>query len=362
MPRKNPPIPEDRKANRPATLAQVGKAAGVSVMAVSSVLNGARSSARISAATRERILEAAAKLNYRPNAAARALLRNKMDAIGVAAVVDSGVLNYYFLDVLGGVLEAALRYSQNVTVFTLRDWNTEAHKIANFCDGRIDGLILLAPVIDNPGAIYFPNHVPLVSLHANTALPGVHDIESDEREASKEMTAALIGLGHRRILHLSGPAWSKGARLRVEGYLEALAEADIPRDDSLIVQAGYTEHEGREAIFRWMANHTGEVLPSAVFCCNDACAVGCTGGLAEKGIRVPLDVSVAGFDDTLASRTSIPQISTVKQPLVEMASLAVELLMQPELRERQESPILLKNRIVLRQSTAKPHATKLLVP
>lgn len=347
---------------KPATLAEVGKLAGVSVMAVSSVLNGARSSARISAKTRERILEAAAQLNYRPNAAARALLRQKMNAIGVAAVVDAGELNYYFLEVLGGVLEAAARFSQNVTVFTLHDWNREADRIADFCDGRIDGLILVAPVIIRPNPKVFPSYVPLVSLHSNSMLPGVNDIESDEKQGSKAIMRALIERGHRRILHLAGPPDYKGARLRLEGYLEALADAGIPRDDSLIVPSGYIQKDGYESILKWMVAHRGEPLPTAAFCCNDGCAVGCLEGLAAHGVRVPSQMSLVGFDDSLAARTSVPQLSTVKQPLVEMAGLAVELLMHPEMRKDQETPILLPNKIVLRQSIATAPSTPARVP
>jgi LacI family transcriptional regulator len=367
MPKNTPPLPSTSPPSppvlrKPATLAEVGKLAGVSVMAVSSVLNGARSSARISAKTRERILEAASQLNYRPNAAARALLRQRMDAIGVAAVVDAGELNYYFLEVLGGVLEAAARFTQNVTVFTLRDWNREADRIADFCDGRIDGLILVAPVIIRPNPRVFPSYVPLVSLHANSLLPGVNDIESDEKRGSAEIIRALIERGHRRILHLAGPPDFKGARLRLEGYLEALAEAGIARDDSLIVPSGYTQKNGYESILKWMVAHRGEALPTAVFCCNDGCAVGCLEGLAAQGVRVPAEISLAGFDDTLASRTSVPQIATVRQPLVEMAGLAVELLLHPEMRASQEAPLILPTKVLLRQSIGPAPANPSKVP
>ncbi len=340
----------------------VGKLAGVSAMAASTVLNGARSSSRISAKTRERILEAAAKLNYRPNAAARALLRQKMNTIGVAAVVDAGGINYYFLEVLGGVLEAASRFTQNVTVFTLHDWNREAEKLGDFCDGRIDGLILVAPVIIRPSPNVFPSYVPFVSLHSNAVLPGVNDIESDEKQGSSAMVKAIIERGHRRIMHLAGPPVFKGARLRLEGYRETLDEHAIPRDESLVVPSGYTQKDGYEAILRWMEERRGTALPTAIFCCNDACAIGCLEGLASSGIRVPSDVSVAGFDDTIASRTCVPQLATVKQPLVEMAGIAVEMLLHPEMRRNPEVALLLPTRVILRQSIAAPPTTPVRVP
>jgi LacI family transcriptional regulator len=362
MPKSTPSPSEPPRLRKSATLAEVGKLAGVSAMAASTVLNGARSSSRVSAKVRERILEAAAKLNYRPNAAARALLRQKMNTIGVAAVVDAGELNYYFLEVLGGVLEAASRFAQNVTVFSLHDWNREEDRIGNFCDGRIDGLILVAPVIIRPSPKVFPSYVPLVSLHSNSLLPGVNDIESDEKSGSNAIVKALIERGHRRILHLAGPPVFKGARLRLEGYFEALGEHGIARDESLVVPSGYTQKDGYEAILRWMQGRRGEALPTAVFCCNDACAIGCLEGLASSGIRVPADVSVAGFDDTLASRTSLPQLTTVKQPLVEMAGLAVEMLLHPEMRKTPDVPLLLPTRVIIRQSLSTPPSAPARVP
>src|SRR5438270_442012 len=126
------------KSMRAATLADVGRAAGVSAMAASTVLNGAQTSSRIAPETRERILEAAARLRYRPNAAARALANRRMDTLGVAAVIDSGELNHYFLEVFNGILEAAARREQNVTVFALHDWGRDPARLHDLCDGRID--------------------------------------------------------------------------------------------------------------------------------------------------------------------------------------------------------------------------------
>jgi LacI family transcriptional regulator len=111
-----------------------------------------------------------------------------------------------------------------------------------------------------------------------------------------------------------------------------------------------------------MESRRGQELPTAIFCCNDGCAVGCLEGLASSGIRVPGDVSVAGFDDTLASRTSVPQLATVKQPLVEMAGLAVELLLHPEMRKDPEVPLLLPTKVITRQSISAPPATPVRVP
>lgn len=313
------------KATRAATLADVGRAAGVSAMAVSAVLNGARTSSRISPETRERIQEAASKLAYRPNAAARALANRRMQTIGVAAVIDGGDLNHYFLEVFNGILEAAARHDQNATVFSLHDWARDPERLHRFCDGRIDGLILLAPAF-HEDHVALPTHTPFVSIHANVALSGVLNIESDEERGAYEMTRRLLTLGHRKIMHLAGPEGLIGPTRRIRGYERALATqraADAPQ----VLRAGFNASEGRDAMRHWIRRHGRAALPEAIFCVNDGVAIGCIEALAEAGLRVPDDVSVAGFDDSLAARMCVPQLTTARQPLRAMGERAVEVLL-----------------------------------
>jgi LacI family transcriptional regulator len=317
-----------RKSIRAATLADVGREAGVSAMAASAVLNGARTSSRISPETRDKILEASKKLRYRPNAAARALAERRMNTIGVASVFDeSGELNHYFLEVFNGVIEAAAHHNQNTTVFTLHDWEQDMSRLNGFCDGRIDGLILVGPVIGKESAKNLPEHTPFVALHANIPLRGVVNIESDEETGAYEIVRHLIERGHRRILHVAGQSALLGAQRRLSGYQRALAEARIPFDPSLVVEAGFSAGVGRRELANWLRKHRGQALPDAIFCASDSMAVGCLEALAEAGIRVPEDVSITGFDDSLAARTTMPQLTTVRQPLRMMGMKAVETLL-----------------------------------
>ena len=174
-------------------------------MAASAVLNSVKTSSRISADTRERILAAAAHLQYRPNAAARALLHRRMNTIGIAAILDENELNHYFLALFNGVLASATHYDQNTTVFTLHDWRNDTRRFDSICDGRIDGLILFAPTFDAAVAAALPKHTPYVTIHANTPIPGAVNIESDEENGAFMMVEHLISQGHRRIMHIAGP-------------------------------------------------------------------------------------------------------------------------------------------------------------
>lgn len=337
-------------------------------MAASAVLNGARTSSRFAPETRERILQAAARLHYRPNAAARALANRRMNTLGVAAVIEGGELNHYFLEVFNGILEAASRHDQNTTVFTLHDWGRDPARLHQMCDGRIDGLILVAPTLRREAARLLPQHTPFVAVHANTALPSVVNIESDEERGAFEVVRYLIAQGHRRILHVSGPEGMIGADRRVRGYRRALAGARIRFDESLLVPADFTVDAGRDALRRWLKQHAGEPLPDAVFCANDGVAIGCMEALAEVGLRMPDDISIAGFDDTLAARTTVPQLTTVRQPLRAMGQRAVEILLARIAHQNGEGPavsldpVVFPVDLVIRASVAAAHGTPRAIP
>ena len=133
-----------RRSNAP-TLQDVAQKSGVTAMTVSVVLNGANSATRVSPATRARIIAAATELHYRPSGVARGLSRRRMDIIGIVAIVSHAERNLYFLEILTSILEAAARQGQNTTVFSIKDWEADESRILQLCDGRVDGMIFVAP-------------------------------------------------------------------------------------------------------------------------------------------------------------------------------------------------------------------------
>lgn len=329
-------------------------------MAASAVLNGARTSSRTAPETRERILLAAEKLRYRPNAAARALADRCMNTLGVAAVFLGNELNQYFLEVFNGVVEAAARHDQNTTVFTLHDWEKDAERLPGFCDGRIDGLILIAPTLSRRGLALLPEHTPCVAVHSNQPIPRSVNLETDEERGAFEMVTHLIKVGHRRIMHLSGPRGLIGAERRVEGYRRALAAARIKFDPTLLIETGFSMECGARAIAEWITRTAGKPMPEAIFCANDGIAIGCLEALSQAGFKVPTDISIAGFDDTLGARATIPQLTTVRQPLRAMGAQAVELTLEriKAMREgtidRAAKSIVFSTELVIRGSVAPP--------
>lgn len=357
------PAKTRRRGNAP-TLLDVARAAGVSEMAASSALNGGRrGSARVSAETRERVLSAAQQLGYRPNATARALANQRTNAVGFVTNIAGEEPNLYFLEVFSGVMRAATAAGQTTSVFTLGDWDESPIRIPAFCDGRVDGLILLAPYLQDDGSAWLPPHTPVVSVQTERPASGVVNIDSDHEAGAYEMVRRLLAMGHRRILHVGGLPRFSGSNRRVEGYLRAHAEAGVKPAPDHVVHAPLSVEGGREAMQVWLQSHRGQPLPQAVFGGNDAIAFGCLEALRSRGLRVPDDVSVIGYDGTLMARSV--HMATVRQPLYEMGRRALEVLMERIEALRRGEPylgpfdIVLPTEIVSGETLAGPRRTPL---
>lgn len=312
------------RRRRAATLTDVGREAGVSAMAASAVLNGAKTSTRISEETRARVIAAAAKLHYRPNATARGLADQRMNTLGVVATLIGDEPNLYFLEVFNGIVHGAAAHGQTTTVFTIPGWDVAAQRIPGFCDGRVDGLILLAPVLGADAAEWLPEHTPMVSVHANVQIPGVPNLESDDEGGARLGVSRMLELGHKRILHVGGPPGARGADRRLLGYRRAHADAGLEPPPGYEVRGDFSVEGGREALERWMQQHAGQALPDAVFAASDAIALGCMDRLLAHGLHVPADISVVGFDNTVLARAA--RLSTVAQPLGQLGRQSVDTL------------------------------------
>ncbi len=316
------------KKGKPPTLEDIARKAGVSAMSASVVLNGARSSTRVSPDTRARIMEAAQTLGYRPNAVARGLSKRRMDTIGIVAVIDVDEINVYFLEVLNGLLEAVAVHGQNATIFSIKKWEQDEKRVLKFCDGRIDGAVLIAPNPSLEFAKSLPQHTPFVSIHSDNFVPRIKNIEADNEGGAYQMVKYLISKGHRRIMHITGSEDRIGARERIQGYRNALRDAGIPEDPSLLVPGYFNNRAGREIMESLLKNRSTTPLPTAIFCASDMIAFGCLEALTAAGLRVPEEISIAGFDDNIMSKMTVPPLTTVRQPFRKMGHWAIENLLQ----------------------------------
>jgi LacI family transcriptional regulator len=360
------PQPKTRRVARAATLADVAHAAGVSKMAASSALNGGQNSARVSAETRERVMAAAQRLHYRPNANARALAYRRTGSIGFITTLMYREPNAYFMDVFGGVVLGAMAAGQTTAVFTLGSWDEAPTRLPALCDGRVDGLVVLAPRLEDDAQAWLPEHTPMVSVHASGSwrVGGVN-VESEDEAGAYRMVSHMLALGHRRILHVAGPAGFPGADRRAAGYLRAHAEAGVAPPPDHLVRAPFSTAGGAEAMQAWLQRHHGEPLPEALFGGSDDIAIGCMDTLTARGIRVPDDISIVGFDHSVPARTL--HMAAVRQPLHEMGRQAVEVLMQLIGAARRDEPYEGPSNIVLPAETitgrtlAAPRRTPLLI-
>lgn len=317
------------------TLKDIAREVGVSTMAVSTVLHGKRTTVRVSDETRLRIKEVAQRLRYRPNVAARGLMQHRMNTIGIVSLVGDSSQNLYFMEVLNGILAGSVSAQQNSTVLPLERWDEET--ILGFCDGRVDGLILIGAYLSGEFVQTLRETIPLVTVQSNGIHPGVPFLDADNESGGYLATHYLLSQGHRRILHLAAPSGIRGPDLRYEGYCRAMREAHLEITPEWVQRPRqpffFTAHDGRQSMQDYLETTGLQNLPTAIFCASDALAHGCIEALKEHGLQVPDDISVVGFDDFLTAQIMSPPLTTVRQPFQEIGRRSVERLMERILLE-----------------------------
>ncbi|MFB9235058.1 LacI family DNA-binding transcriptional regulator [Plantactinospora siamensis] len=302
-------------------LKDVAERAGVSVKTVSNVVNGYL---HVRPDTRARVEEAIAELNYRPNLSARNLRKGRTGVIALA-VPDFDLP--YFAELARHVVSEAAGHGWTVLIDQTGGKREQERLVAaGIRDHLIDGLIFSPLALTGADLAGGGDGTPMVLLGERADHGGADHVAIDNVAAAREITAHLTGLGRRRVAAIGAQRTPQGAsaRLRLRGYLAALAAAGIDRDDRLIAPAVQWHRADGAAAMRALLR--SGVRPDAVFCFNDTLALGALRTLHEEGLRVPEDVAVAGFDDIEDGRFSVPTLSTVAPDKAEIARLAVDLL------------------------------------
>jgi len=290
---------------------------------VSRVLSPATADVPMRKETRHRVERAIDELGYRPNDLARALLQHRTAAIGL---VVPDISNPYYPPLVRGVEDAASSHGYRVV---LCNTDRDPAKISGYLDTliktRVDGIVVAgggwADVPDSTAVLgTYRTGLVAVGRHL-TAHPSVR---IDNVAASRAAAEHLIGLGHRRIAFLGGPASSTTVQDRAQGYRDALKVADLPGPETAMTYGDFTEESGY-ALTRELLGESPP--PTALLCANDRIALGAYAAAADAGRRVPHDVSVVGFDDTPIARYVRPTLTTVAIPTYEMGSAAVRLLL-----------------------------------
>ena len=316
-------MPEGR-----VTIYDIADKAGVSIATVSRVLND---HPRVAPETRERVLEVARLLNYRPHVSAQSLARSS--ASSVAAIIPM-MANYFYLEVLRGLTEAIANSGFDLIVFSATSPEQVREHIERALQrGRSAGLLLFSTALTPDVAERLRrSSQPVVLVDAFHAF--FDSISVDNRRGGYLATRHFIEQGYTRIGMIAAHPMSLPAQGRYQGYRRALVEDGLQADDRWVIWSqeehhhGYLEEEGYRAIQKLLEKSD---LPEALFVSSDIQALGVLKALREEGIRVPEDMAVIGFDDIKISR--YVGLSTMRQPMHEMGKKAVEKLLQ-----RMESP------------------------
>ena len=328
-------------------MSDVARLAGVSHQTVSRVING---SVQVRPATRDRVLAAMRKLDYRPSAVARALVTGRSQTLGV---VTFNTTLFGPASTLVGVERAAAAADYAVSIVSLESLDRESVKraIERLRMQGVDGVVVIAPVVATMGALWdLPDALPVVAVEAGPQ-GAVPSVAVDQHQGARLATEHLLSLGHRTVHHLAGPPDWIESRERAEGWLSALHDAGARAPAPL--RGDWSPRSGYE-LGRLLVD-----LPdlSAVFVANDQMALGLLRLLREHGREVPGDVSIVGFDDIPEAAYFTPPLTTVRQDFNEMGRRCLHVLLEQiegvgdgDLRE------IVPSTLVQRASTAAPSA------
>jgi DNA-binding LacI/PurR family transcriptional regulator len=335
-----------------STIRDVAERAGVSVATVSHVINDTH---YVSPELQARVFQAIKELNYRPNRLARALSRK---AIPLLALIVPDISNPYWSGFARAVQDVTDEHGYSVIVCSTDGQLQREMRFLQSLSGWISGLI------------FHPYHVTQESLELHisddVAVVILGEPLAFEREQARfdhvrgnnekgALTAVehLIRLGHERIGFVQGPPGTPTGARRLAGYQQALYEAGLPSDESLVVAGGYTRDAGRIGIAQLLDRPQP---PTAVFCANDLVALGAIETAQQRGYRIPQDVSIVGFDDIDEAARASPPLTTIKQPPRRLGTVAAETLLERLGGRRESADIVLDYSLVVRGSTAAPNA------
>ncbi|CAI3970136.1 LacI family DNA-binding transcriptional regulator [Alteromonas macleodii] len=328
------------------TIYQVAERAGVSLSTVSRVLNG---KASVNKVLKERVEKAVKELNYRPNSVARSLANNRTDSVGVLVPE----LNAPFFGDLMQAVESTLRAADKHVIISVgrNCLETEKDAVEFLISRNCDALIMHAEALSDEYLLEL-NQSKLPVALVNRQVEGLPEActSLDNEKGGYLATRHLLELGHKDIAYISGPTDKCDASLRLEGHKRALSEAGLPTNPQLIFNGDYSEEDGKIGLLELMAR---DVPFTALVCANDWMASGAISCARDLGMSLPHDLSVVGFDDVVFAHHVFPRLTTVSNPIAEMAEMSAKYILNKVYGQANNVQLYFEPSLVVRESTVK---------
>jgi DNA-binding LacI/PurR family transcriptional regulator len=335
------------------TVKDIARKAGVSHSTVSRALHG---SSLIATESIERIQQIANEMGYSPSAAARALKTNRSQVLGV---VLSSVEDPFFSEILQGIEGGVQGSGYSIFIAAAhRDPEQKQEIVQAMVEHRVDGVIICSTSFSEKQSGQLLRHgVPLVVINNQTAEDFRYSIYHDDVDGSRQVTRHLIELGHRKIAYLGNSLSGRTTLDRLAGFRQEMESAGLPIPADYVYEIPGSEPEKGELVAEHFINLTDR--PTALICFNDMIAIGVLKSLQQRGIRVPEDLSITGFDNIVFSNYTNPPLTTFDQPKKFIGQKAAELILN--LLDRttktdvpEQKIQVLKGKLLVRKSTAPP--------
>jgi LacI family transcriptional regulator len=318
-------------------------------LAVSTVSKALNDYPDVSQQTKNRVIEVARDLGYYPSAPARNLRRRRTDKIGFLFSFPITVISEYVSNLITGAIIAAEKEGYNLILYPLLE--NQLENLTRICRAReSDGLLVLNRAgIDQTLAVLEKEAIPFVLVDRRAEQPDISFVSSDHYNGALLIMRHLLGLGHKRIGYTSRPLLGITNRDRLAGYKQILEEANLRLDEELIVSTDTDLRSGYEAMNQLLDLPEP---PTAVFAIHDLIARECLRAATDRGLRVPDDVAIVGFDNWHFSETTQPPLTSVHTPQTEIGKLATETLLA-HVADSNQAPIrlILPVEVIIRQST-----------